>query len=238
MSPLPADLVTEQNYKQLFSQAPAPIAIYKGRELRYVFVNEAYAMLFNGREIVNKTVREAFPELQGQGYYEILEQVFDTGVPYHANETPALIDLNNDGRLSTRYYNLVYTPYKTSEGRTEGVMAFGHDVTSQVEARKKIEESEEKYRSLFEAMDQGFCIIEMLYDASGNPFDYRYLETNPVFEEQSGLHNAVGKTARELIPGHRNALDRTVWQSGRNRKACSFYGRIKSPEPVVRSVCL
>jgi two-component system CheB/CheR fusion protein len=79
-------------------------------------------------------------------------------------------------------------------------MAFGHDVTSQVEARKKIEESEEKYRSLFEAMDQGFCIIEMLYDASGNPFDYRYLETNPVFEEQSGLRNAVGKTARELIP--------------------------------------
>jgi PAS domain S-box-containing protein len=73
-------------------------------------------------------------------------------------------------------------------------------VTDQVIARKKIEESEEKYRSLFEAMDQGFCIIELLYE-NGKPVDYRYLEINSVFEKQTGLPNAVGKTMRELVPG-------------------------------------
>jgi PAS domain S-box-containing protein len=201
---LSPDAVLEQNYKQLFSQAPAPIAIHKGRELRYVFINEAYSRIFNQRDILNKTLREAFPELQGQGYYEILEGVFDSGTPYCANESPALIDVANDGRLSTRYYNLVYTPFKNGEGVIEGVMAFGHDVTGLVEARKKVEESEEKYRGLFESMDQGFCILEMIFDAANQPVDYRFLEVNPTFEEQTGLKEAVGKNMRELAPNLEN----------------------------------
>ena len=67
--------------------------------------------------------------------------------------------------------------------------------------RKQLHESEAKYRSLFEAMDQGFCVFEMLFDEPGEPVDYRFLEINPVFEQQTGLKNAVGKTARELVPG-------------------------------------
>ena len=137
-------IITEQNYKQLFTQVPAPIAIYKGKELRYVFLNDAYSKIFNGRNILGKTVREAFPELKGQGYYEILENVFTSGNPYYGNETPALIDVNNNGNLSTHYYNLVYTPFRNEEGVIEGVMAFGHDVTDQVEARKKVEDVMDK----------------------------------------------------------------------------------------------
>src|SRR5687768_16620147 len=113
------NLVSEQNYKQLFTQAPAPIAIYKGRSLTNVFVNDAYAAIFNGRELLGKTVSEAFPELEGQGYFEILEEVFDSGKPFFANETPAYINLNNDGKMATRYYNLVYTPFKNDDGYIE-----------------------------------------------------------------------------------------------------------------------
>jgi hypothetical protein len=76
---LHVSLVTEQNYQHLFAQAPAPIAICKGRELTYAFVNDAYAAIFNGRQLLGKTVRAAFPELEGQGYFEILEKVFDSG---------------------------------------------------------------------------------------------------------------------------------------------------------------
>ncbi|HZG41166.1 MAG TPA: PAS domain S-box protein, partial [Nodosilinea sp.] len=61
--------------------------------------------------------------------------------------------------------------------------------------------SEHRYRTLFESMDQGFCVCELLLDHSGKPVDYRFLEVNPVFEALTGLEQPVGKTARELVPG-------------------------------------
>ena len=159
--PVTSDLVSEQNYKQLFSQAPAPIAIYKGRELRYVFVNDAYTKIFNGRDIIGKTLREAFPELEGQGYYEILETVYDTGTPFYANDTPALIDINNNGVLKNCYYNLVYTPFKNEAGGIEGVMAFGHDVTDQVIARQKTEESREELQMAIDIAALGTFVVDL-----------------------------------------------------------------------------
>lgn len=60
--------------------------------------------------------------------------------------------------------------------------------------------SEERYRSLFETMDEGFCLCEMIFSADGKPFDYRFLEVNTVFEKMTGLKDAAGKTARELLP--------------------------------------
>jgi PAS domain S-box-containing protein len=68
----------------------------------------------------------------------------------------------------------------------------------QVEAA--LQQSEQRYRSLFESIDEGFCVVEMLFDANNTPYDYRFLEANPAFEQQSGLEQAVGKTARQLMP--------------------------------------
>jgi len=62
--------------------------------------------------------------------------------------------------------------------------------------------SEERYRSLFNSIDEGFCVVEMLFDRDGNPLDYRFLEANPAFEKQSGLHDAIGKCMRALAPRH------------------------------------
>jgi PAS domain S-box-containing protein len=154
------DLLAVYNHTKLFSQAPAPIAIYKGRELRYVFVNDAYSKIFNHRKILGKTVREAFPELEGQPYFDILENVFDTGTSFFGNETPALLDVNNDGLLITRYYNLVYTAYRNEEGIIEGVMAFGHDVTDIIEARKKERESELRFRNIVEQSNDPILILK------------------------------------------------------------------------------
>src|SRR4051812_48587005 len=56
------------------------------------------------------------------------------------------------------------------------------------------------YQAVFDSVDEGFCLLEVLFDAAGRPRDYRVLDTNPAFERQSGLTDAVGKTARELAP--------------------------------------
>ena len=63
-------------------------------------------------------------------------------------------------------------------------------------------ESEARYRTLFETLIEGFCTIEMIFDANGNPLDYRFLEINPAFEKQTGLLNAQGKLMRDLAPNH------------------------------------
>jgi PAS domain S-box-containing protein len=67
-------------------------------------------------------------------------------------------------------------------------------------AEEALRESEERYRSLFQSIDEGFCTVEMLFDEDGRPFDYRFRENNPAFEKQTGLEGATGKTARELVP--------------------------------------
>jgi PAS domain S-box-containing protein len=64
------------------------------------------------------------------------------------------------------------------------------------------QESEARYRILFETLIEGFCTIEMIFDANGKPVDYRFLEINPAFEKQTGLRNAQGKLMRELAPDH------------------------------------
>jgi PAS domain S-box-containing protein len=61
-------------------------------------------------------------------------------------------------------------------------------------------ESQARYRGLFDSIDQGFCVVQVLFDAGGRPVDYRFLEANPAFERQTGLTGAVGRTARELVP--------------------------------------
>jgi signal transduction histidine kinase len=62
-------------------------------------------------------------------------------------------------------------------------------------------EAELRYRELFDSIDEGFCVIEMIFDDGDRPLDYRFLETNPAWEKHTGLRDAVGRTARELLPG-------------------------------------
>ena len=74
------------------------------------------------------------------------------------------------------------------------------DITERKHAELALRDSGERYRELFNSIDEGFCVIEMIFDASGKPVDYLYLEVNPSFEKQSGLHGAAGKRIRELVP--------------------------------------
>lgn len=76
------------------------------------------------------------------------------------------------------------------------------DAVERARAEEALRDSEAKYRSLFNSIDEGFCIIEVLFDENDTAVDYRFVEVNPTFEKQTGLRDALGKRMRELAPDH------------------------------------
>lgn len=76
------------------------------------------------------------------------------------------------------------------------------DITQRKQAEQARRESEARFRTLFESMDEGYCVIEMVFDENNNPTDYRFLEVNPVFEKQTGIKDAKGRLMRQIAPDH------------------------------------
>ena len=70
------------------------------------------------------------------------------------------------------------------------------------QAEEALRESERRFRTLFESMDEGYCVLEVIFDGRGNPTDYRFLEVNPQFEKQTGIKDAKGRLMREIAPDH------------------------------------
>jgi PAS domain S-box-containing protein len=93
-------------------------------------------------------------------------------------------------------------PIRDSTGRVVGAILVFRDITERKQAHRALIESEARYRTIFNSMDEGFCVIEMIFDVAGRPVDYRFLKTNPAFEKHTGLSDAAGKRMRELAPEH------------------------------------
>ncbi|MDX3906463.1 MAG: ATP-binding protein [Pigmentiphaga sp.] len=87
-------------------------------------------------------------------------------------------------------------PWDIASYRFRGKRRVDEDATAEALRR-----SEHRYRLLFESIDQGFCVVQMLFE-HGKPIDYRFLETNPAFETLTGLKHVLGKRMRELVPDH------------------------------------
>jgi PAS domain S-box-containing protein len=77
-----------------------------------------------------------------------------------------------------------------------------NEAAQRTRIQESLRRSEEKYRTLFETIDEGFAIVELIFDEAGKPVDYLFIETNPAFERHTGLKDAVGQTMRSLIPDH------------------------------------
>ncbi|MBD1834463.1 PAS domain S-box protein [Cyanobacteria bacterium FACHB-472] len=100
-----------------------------------------------------------------------------------------------------KWWDNKISPIRGADGQVERLLCISRDITKRRQAEEAWRESEAKYRTLFESIDEGFCTVEVLFDADGKPFDHRILQANPAFKRQTGLSNPEGKRASELVPG-------------------------------------
>ncbi len=156
----------EELLLSVFAQTPAFLAILRGEDHRYEYVNNEYIRLVGRNDLLSLTVGEAFPELRAQGYVALLDEVYQSGKSVQRRETPVVIANSDSGNVQNLFLDVTFQPLKGGSGETDGIIVFGLDVTSPVAARLEIEtllneskaalleaeRSESRYRFLAESI--------------------------------------------------------------------------------------
>jgi PAS domain S-box-containing protein len=139
--------VSEARFKYLIQEAPVAIGVLHGRDLIIESANAKILEVWGKtKEIVGLTLSAALPEIQGQPFLDILDNVYISGTPFYANEMRALLE--HDGVMKEIFFNVTYQPVADSTGVTADILVVAVDVTVQVNARKQVEESERHFRYL------------------------------------------------------------------------------------------
>ncbi|MDF7811709.1 PAS domain S-box protein [Hymenobacter sp. YC55] len=136
---------SESRFRSLVEQMPVPIGLTRGQEMVFDSINDPMLQMLgkSGSMVLGKPLLEVLPELGSQAVIALLDQVQKTGEPFHGHEVPVLLQINNEPKPG--YYNLSYTPLR-ERGQITGVIHVAFDVTEQVQARQKLEESEQELK--------------------------------------------------------------------------------------------
>lgn len=143
-----------RHLRSLFEQAPGFMAVLSGPEHRFELANAAYSQLIGNRNVLGKPVREALPDVAGQGFFELLDNVYATGQPFVGRALRVSLRQGPDVAPEEHYVDLVYQPIISADGVVTGIFVQGHDITERILAEQALQESERKFRILADAMPQ------------------------------------------------------------------------------------
>jgi PAS domain S-box-containing protein len=184
---------SEKRFRNLVQQAPVATAIYTGSEMTIQWANDAMIRLWGkDKTVIGKTLREALPELEGQPFHQLLDEVYKTGEMYQANEDRG--DLMVDEKLQTYYFNFSYKPLRDTEGRIYGILNMAIDVSQQVKVAARLRESEQNFRSLILQAPVGICLLK------GEDFFVEIANTQYLELIDRRLENFVGQPLWDVLP--------------------------------------
>lgn len=164
-------------------------------DFKYVLTN-TLARQTEGGDPSGELYLQRHPDMAGTEHFENLKLVVETGQPAEWEIC-----------YGSKGYDNWYKVKAVKIG--DGVSVTADNITEHKKAEKEMirikdelaQRATDKYHRIIDSIDEGFCIVEMMFNKKKKPIDYRFLEINPVFEEQTGLKNVVGKTMQELEPG-------------------------------------
>jgi len=148
--------------RELFQQAPAIVAVLRGAGHTFELANARFLQLVGTRDMVGKPVREALPELAGQGFFELLDRVYSTGEPFVGQAVPARLDRRGDGTQEEGFFDFVYEPLRDGEGAVDGVFVHAVEVTQQVRAQQALAQRAALASTVGAALTAGGTLRQML----------------------------------------------------------------------------
>jgi len=123
----------------LFAHAPVAIAVLRDWDHIFELTNARYRELIANREVVGRPIREALPELAGQGIFELLDRVRDTGRPYVGESRRVMLNRSSPSKTEETFFDFVYQPVLTRDGQVESIVVIAHDVTALATAKRTAE---------------------------------------------------------------------------------------------------
>jgi nitrogen fixation negative regulator NifL len=187
----------QQQQRALLDNIP-DIAWVKDKQSRFIAANEAFARVF-GRtpeEVVGKTDFDLVPHELAERYVADDKQVMELRQRKRIEE-PFV-----DAAGKRTWIETIKSAFLNDQGEVAGTTGVARDITERKQMDQALRTNEERYRTLFETMREGFALCEIIWDNDGKPCDYRYLEVNPAFEKILGVtrSQAIGRTVREIFP--------------------------------------
>jgi signal transduction histidine kinase/ActR/RegA family two-component response regulator len=179
---------------------PVYTAAGKVEDFEWVIANKLLQAIVQGKNVIGLRYTEVFPAAEREGSLELLQRVLTTG-EREANE------VYYENRHVKGWLRQVYV-------RAQGyVIVSAEDITLDKKKQEQIlrmnaqlaQRAQKQYQELFGSIDQGFALVQMLYDMAGNAVDCKYLQVNPAFEKVTGQTNVVGKTLTALETAHPQA---------------------------------
>lgn len=177
---------TQARLNRLFDQAPAVITIFEGPEHRYIYANPPHKKL-RAEDPIGKTLREVYPEIEGQKIFEQFDKVYETGEPAYLEEMQATIDTQLTPGRKTSYYRVVIQPWFDDQGKIGGVMAFNLDISEIVEAKLEATNARDRLQKVQDSLNSFVGLLEL---------DGTLVEVNKLALEASGV-------AREAVIGQK-----------------------------------
>ena len=178
-------------------------------------------------------------EVLGRKIHDEIHHTHPDGTKYHVDDCP-IYQAASQGKSSYIPYEIFYrrdgssfsVEYRAEPlyvaGKLKGAICTFVDITKREVEKNASRETEERYTTLFNSVDEGFCIIQMLYNDQGKPDNYLFLEVNPAFEVMTGLKNVQGKTIASLVDGHEEYWYEIYDKVAKTGEAVRFTNRAKA----------
>lgn len=177
--------LARENLHHVFDHSPSFMAVLRGPQHVFELANHRYQELVGSRDVIGRPVREALPELVGQGFLQLLDRAYETGKVLSVPEASIKLRRGDSAHLEERFLEFIYQPMRDSSGEVSGILVQGVDVTDRKRAEHAAATTSERLKLLI-----------------AHATDYALIVTDPesrILEWTGGAEHITGWTSEEML---------------------------------------